>query len=229
MLEFAEPVGALQEVADAGHAGVERIGRRGIRSRGLPIRGGGSPFPGRGQRRPVRPQKTGMGQKKDWRQGGGNGQEQRPAEETEQRGDGSAEAEKEASDQIFVAVANRQLPVKKTNKAGENNEKRDPVPYTVPATDIYAKQKAPEAQDGIAATVCDQDEVKRQLKSARAADFPFWDAPEPTIESDGSIRVESYVDTENRYGALVRTYYSCKVIVIDAESGNCTTECNFTQ
>ena len=62
-----------------------------------------------------------------------------------------------------------------------------------------------------------QEEVKKQLKSPKSADFP-WGFDEYNItyqgESDDGLymySVESYVDAENAFGAEIRSEYMCMI------------------
>ena len=64
-----------------------------------------------------------------------------------------------------------------------------------------------------------QEEVKKQLKSPKSADFP-WGFDEYNItyqgESDDGLymySVESYVDAENAFGAEIRSEYMCMIHV----------------
>ena len=64
-----------------------------------------------------------------------------------------------------------------------------------------------------------QEEVKKQLKSPKSADFP-WGFDEYNItyqgESDDGLymySVESYVDAENSFGAEIRSEYMCMIHV----------------
>ena len=64
-----------------------------------------------------------------------------------------------------------------------------------------------------------QEEVKKQLKSPKSADFP-WGFNEYNItyqgESDDGLymySVESYVDAENSFGAEIRSEYMCMIHV----------------
>lgn len=63
--------------------------------------------------------------------------------------------------------------------------------------------------------------VDRQLKSPGSADYPYQD--DKTIETlnDSSFVVLSYVDSQNGFGALMRTYYKCKVIFLPNGTAKC--------
>ena len=64
-----------------------------------------------------------------------------------------------------------------------------------------------------------QEEVKKQLKSPKSADFP-WGFDEYNITYQGESEdglymysVESYVDAENAFGAEIRSEYMCMIHV----------------
>ena len=64
-----------------------------------------------------------------------------------------------------------------------------------------------------------QEEVKKQLKSPKSADFP-WGFDEYNITYQGESNdglymysVESYVDAENAFGAEIRSEYMCMIHV----------------
>lgn len=54
--------------------------------------------------------------------------------------------------------------------------------------------------------------VQKLLKSPGSADFPFQ--PDETIDqlNDSTFIVLSYVDSQNSFGALLRSHYKCKII-----------------
>lgn len=58
-----------------------------------------------------------------------------------------------------------------------------------------------------------QKEVKRQLKSPSTAKFasPFEEEAKYRINKDGSIYIQSYVDSQNSFGAIIRTNFGCTV------------------
>jgi hypothetical protein len=57
-----------------------------------------------------------------------------------------------------------------------------------------------------------QLEVERNLKSPSSAKFP-WVKSEDVVNkiNDDTFKVKSYVDSENSFGAMVRTNFSCTV------------------
>jgi hypothetical protein len=79
------------------------------------------------------------------------------------------------------------------------------------------------ADPAIAASVCAQNKVEAMLKSPKSADFPWL--IEAVLQKDGSYGVQSYVDAQNSFGAIIRTNFVCKVKVI--MDRGCETECIF--
>lgn len=55
--------------------------------------------------------------------------------------------------------------------------------------------------------------IKKMLKSPSSAKFAneFDDETKYKINSDGSIIIQSYVDSQNSFGAMIRTHYRCTV------------------
>jgi uncharacterized membrane protein len=70
--------------------------------------------------------------------------------------------------------------------------------------------------NSIMAYVMMQDFVKRRLVSPNSAKFPYTNDADVTIEKDGyEYVIFSYVDSQNGFGAMLRTYYSGVVKQID--------------
>jgi hypothetical protein len=64
-----------------------------------------------------------------------------------------------------------------------------------------------------------QDFVKRQLKSPGSAKFEWISEPACTIEKDGfEYRISSWVDSQNSFGALIRTRFSGVVRQVDKDN-----------
>ncbi len=63
--------------------------------------------------------------------------------------------------------------------------------------------------------------VEKLLKSPGSAKFAYQ--PDETIEqiNDTTFIVLSYVDSQNEFGALMRTYYKCKVIGHELGQARC--------
>ena len=78
-----------------------------------------------------------------------------------------------------------------------------------PAADPAAEaERALKDNKGSAAVAC-QGFVTKRLKSPGSADFP-WSFGEVT-NVGGKFTVRSHVDSQNSYGALLRTNYVCTV------------------
>ncbi len=61
-----------------------------------------------------------------------------------------------------------------------------------------------------------QDLVKKQLKSPKSADFPWYS--DSFIKDKGdTILVSAYVDADNSFGANIRTNYIASIKVKDGE------------
>ena len=63
-----------------------------------------------------------------------------------------------------------------------------------------------------------QEAVKAQLKNPEGAEFP--DITKHSFDNLGNMTytVKSYVDATNSFGGVVRTYYSCKVKLINEDN-----------
>ncbi len=68
-----------------------------------------------------------------------------------------------------------------------------------------------------------EEAVKKRLRSPSTAKFP-WQAPDiaPIDGQKCSWRVTGYVDSQNGFGAMVRSHYSVDVKIIDAQSATTT-------
>jgi len=79
---------------------------------------------------------------------------------------------------------------------------------TVPKEDVV---------DGITVYSCAKDLVSQQLKSPSSADFPF--SPSKMVQGLGdSWTVEGYVDSQNSFGATLRSSFSCTLNIPDSDS-----------
>ena len=76
------------------------------------------------------------------------------------------------------------------------------------------------------AKICAQNKIESMLKAPSTANFP-WFEWRTTPLGNNKYRVSSYVDAENSFGAKIRTYFACEVIVIDPENFSCSTTCKF--
>lgn len=63
--------------------------------------------------------------------------------------------------------------------------------------------------------------VTQYLKSPGSADFAYQ--PDETIKqlNDSTFEILSYVDSQNDFGAMKRTYYKCKVIFNNKGEADC--------
>lgn len=77
------------------------------------------------------------------------------------------------------------------------------------------------------AQVCAQNEVERNLKSPGTADFPWGMNTTPLGHEGRQFLVSSYVDSQNSFGALMRTEFICDVSIPNPESYSCETSCAF--
>ena len=69
---------------------------------------------------------------------------------------------------------------------------------------------APE-HDAISAYVMAQDFVEAELKAPKTADFPYSGDADIQYSGDGRYTINSYVDSENSFGATIRTYFTAVV------------------
>jgi hypothetical protein len=61
----------------------------------------------------------------------------------------------------------------------------------------------------ISASVACEEFVKRQLKSPSSADFPSYDETKVKVVDRNTFEIVSYVDSENSFGAKLRSSYYC--------------------
>jgi hypothetical protein len=73
----------------------------------------------------------------------------------------------------------------------------------------------------ITALTAAQECVKERLKSPSSADFP-WGSDCVTKISDNTYVINSYVDSQNSFGAMLRTNFTCQVTL----NGNDTYTCD---
>ncbi|MFC2099734.1 hypothetical protein ACFLSF_02770 [Candidatus Bipolaricaulota bacterium] len=73
---------------------------------------------------------------------------------------------------------------------------------------VIAGCSASSGSSGLGARVAAKLFVKDRLKAPSTARFGTLTATE---SSGGSYRVSGYVDSQNSFGAMVRTYFSCTV------------------
>ena len=72
----------------------------------------------------------------------------------------------------------------------------------------------------IVALTAAQECVTERLKSPSSADFP-WGSECVTKISDNTYVINSYVDSQNSYGAMIRTNFTCQITLTGNESYTC--------
>lgn len=66
-----------------------------------------------------------------------------------------------------------------------------------------------------------QECVKNLLKSPSTADFPYGSEQFVTQIDEDTYLINSYVDSQNSFGAMLRTQYVCQVTLTSNESYTC--------
>lgn len=74
--------------------------------------------------------------------------------------------------------------------------------------------RAGNTNEGIYAYAISKQFVKDRLRSPSTAKFP-WSATETTDLGARGWRVKAYVDSQNAFGAMIRTEYTCEVKTTD--------------
>ena len=62
--------------------------------------------------------------------------------------------------------------------------------------------------------------IKEKLKAPASADFPS-DLKAVSHLNDSIFIINSYVDSQNSFGAMIRTKYTCKITIIDEDHYRC--------
>lgn len=89
------------------------------------------------------------------------------------------------------------------------------IAFGKPAFDTPQKPHEP---DDTEAFVMSQSFVEQRLVSPTTAKFPYiGDAYEVTKIDSVTWRIHSYVDSQNRFGAMVRTSYKAKLMYVGNE------------
>ena len=52
--------------------------------------------------------------------------------------------------------------------------------------------------------------IKEKLKAPASADFPLYPT-KMSVKADGTYTVMSYVDAQNGFGAIIRSYWLCQL------------------
>lgn len=71
------------------------------------------------------------------------------------------------------------------------------------------------------ASISSQECVKEYLKSPASAEFPILSDELIKQLNDSTFIIENYVDSDNSFGAKLRSYYSCKVIFDKKGNSRC--------
>lgn len=102
---------------------------------------------------------------------------------------------------------------KNPSKNIQTNQKKveAPVRYVPPSED--KTDRAP-----MAFVQC-QNFVKEKLISPSTADFPFFDHYKKKIQGQ-MYRVQSYVDSQNAFGAKIRNKWDCKIQYIKGDDAD---------
>lgn len=77
-----------------------------------------------------------------------------------------------------------------------------------------------EQNSKITALTYAQECVKERLKSPSSADFP-WGSDCVTKISENTYVINSYVDSQNSFGAMLRTNFTCQITLIDDNTYTC--------
>lgn len=80
--------------------------------------------------------------------------------------------------------------------------------------------KNKEQNSKITALTAAQEEVKSRLKSPSSANFP-WGIDCVTKISDNTYVINSYVDSQNSFGAMLRTNFTCQITLNDNDTYTC--------
>ena len=77
-----------------------------------------------------------------------------------------------------------------------------------------------ETNQKITALTAAQECVKERLKSPSSADFP-WGTDCVSKVSENTYIINSYVDSQNSFGAMLRTNFSCQVTLNSDDTYTC--------
>ena len=98
---------------------------------------------------------------------------------------------------------------------GVPHSSQEPSPKAIPQ-----EADSQTSDNETAAKIMSEDFVTSCLKSPSTADFP-WKA-ESVIRDGTGWRVNSYVDSQNSFGAMIRSHYTCVLENIGGDSWKCT-------
>jgi hypothetical protein len=71
------------------------------------------------------------------------------------------------------------------------------------------KDRKSKYSDSIMAFTMSKEFVLRELMSPASADFPWFQRSFAVDLGQGRYRISSYVDSQNSFGAMLRTQYEC--------------------
>jgi hypothetical protein len=77
---------------------------------------------------------------------------------------------------------------------------------------LIALGSGPHTHNGDCACIVSHEVVRNQLRSPSTADFPSCIYADKRKMSDGSFVVSSYVDSQNGFGAMLRTRYTIRLL-----------------
>lgn len=100
----------------------------------------------------------------------------------------------------------------------------------LPAGCVYMLSGDPDPKyaNKTTALVCAKQKVREQLKSPSTAEFqPSIDMRVETADNL-SYKIAGYVDSQNSFGAMVRTNFACD-LTVHPESKSCTTGCQLAE
>ncbi len=75
--------------------------------------------------------------------------------------------------------------------------------------------------DPIGAFVMSQQFVEERLVSPGSAEFPWYGDEMVTAKGKEEYRVRSYVDSQNKFGALIRIEYTCTMKYLGKDRWQC--------
>ncbi len=96
------------------------------------------------------------------------------------------------------------------------------TPPTAPRPPVEAKAKDYKVE----AWACAQTQIRNGLKAPRTAKFPWQSEAQITDLGNNSFQINAFVDSENSFGAMLRTKFQCK-ITMEPDSGDCVYDCDF--
>jgi len=93
--------------------------------------------------------------------------------------------------------------------------------FFVPSCSSEKQETKVEKPTKQSAYVMSQLFVQDKLVSPGSADFPFLGDDQINQINDSTFYIQSYVDSQNKFGALLRTNYSCKIIFKNDGQAKC--------